>query len=289
MEFDASFFEEEVRCDHLITKEMKKVWAAEMNILGGFDKICRKHHLRYYAAYGTLLGAVRHQGFVPWDDDIDVWMFRKDYEAFKKIATEEVHAPYFFQDTYTDTMLWAFSKIRDSRTSAIENFEAPKSFNQGIFIDIFPLDDAPDDINYKSIVLDIQREIWMTMIRTEDVRELLADGYPFKCGADVISELLQLSQRERFREFENFNLSQAGKSTQVHYIVGGMFKKAARLERKWFSEVEYFPFENIRVPVPASYCDVLTNIYGDYMEIVKNNSQHQNIFFDTEKPYTSYL
>lgn len=188
MGVEASFFEEEVRCDHLITKEMKKVWAAEMNILEEFDKICSAHHLRYYVAYGTLLGAVRHQGFIPWDDDIDVWMFREDYETLKKIAAQEVRAPYFFQDTYTDTMLWAFSKIRDSRTTAIENFNIPKSFNQGMFIDIFPLDDVPDDINHKKYILDLQREIWMTMIRTEDMKGLLADGYEFKCGADVISD-----------------------------------------------------------------------------------------------------
>lgn len=290
MEFEGSYFEEEIRCDYVVTKEMKKIWAAEMNILEELDKICRKHHLRYFAAYGTLLGAVRHQGFIPWDDDIDVHMFRDDYQKLKKIAAEEICEPFFFQDPYTDSVLCTFSKIRDCRTTAIEHFHAPKNFNQGIFIDIFPLDDAPDDINHKKYVLDMQREVWMTMMREEEMKGLLAEGYDFKCGKDVISDLLKLPKRERLREFENFNLSQFGKSTKVNHIAGEMFDRvSASLERKWFDEVVYLPFENMRIPAPAAYDSVLRRQFGDYTKFVKNASSHTGIFFDTEKPYTSYL
>ena len=84
MNFEPSFFKEEMRSSFLVDEKRKKIWAVELQILEKFDEICRKHNLTYYAYYGTLLGAVRHQGFVPWDDDLDVAMFRDDYEKVKR-------------------------------------------------------------------------------------------------------------------------------------------------------------------------------------------------------------
>lgn len=86
MYFEDKFFEAEERCGYHISEKMKKVWAVELKLLDYFDQLCREHNLRYYIAYGTLLGAVRHQGFIPWDDDIDVVMFRDDYEKLKVIS-----------------------------------------------------------------------------------------------------------------------------------------------------------------------------------------------------------
>ena len=83
---DPKFFEKEIRCDYLIDERMKKIWAVELEMLQRFDEVCKKHGLTYWAFYGTLLGAVRHQGFVPWDDDIDLAMLRDDYERFQAVA-----------------------------------------------------------------------------------------------------------------------------------------------------------------------------------------------------------
>ena len=91
------FWEEEIRNDFIVTKERKKVWAVELNMLEMLDDICKRHGLQYFVDYGTLLGAVSHKGFVPWDDDIDVTMFRDDCEKFKKVAVEEIREPYFFK------------------------------------------------------------------------------------------------------------------------------------------------------------------------------------------------
>ncbi|MDE7248566.1 MAG: LicD family protein, partial [Lachnospiraceae bacterium] len=95
MNFEPSFFKEEIRSDFLVDEKRKKIWAVELQILEKIDEVCRKHHITYYAHYGTLLGAVRHQGFIPWDDDLDIAMFRDDYEKFQKIAAEEFTEPYF--------------------------------------------------------------------------------------------------------------------------------------------------------------------------------------------------
>ena len=136
MHLEETFFQEEIRSGYKVSQKMKKIWAVQLNLLEYFDKLCREHELRYFVDYGTLLGAVRHQGFIPWDDDIDVVMFRDDYEKLKIIAGREVESPYFFQNSYTDIMIWAFSKLRDDRTTAIEFPDILPEFHQGIFIDI---------------------------------------------------------------------------------------------------------------------------------------------------------
>lgn len=92
-----AFFREEVRSGFLVTEKRKKVWAIELEILDLFDKVCRKYGLKWYAYYGTLLGAVRHQGFIPWDDDIDVVMFRDDYEKLKLVAPQRSQNHIFFK------------------------------------------------------------------------------------------------------------------------------------------------------------------------------------------------
>ena len=90
MEFPKEFFWDEVREGFYIPAMMKRAWAAELEILVEIDKICEKHKLRYFIDYGNLLGAIRHKGFIPWDDDIDIMMMRKDYEIFAEVADAEL-------------------------------------------------------------------------------------------------------------------------------------------------------------------------------------------------------
>ena len=80
MKFEEEFFKNEVREGFFVSSMMKRAWAAQIEVLEEFEKMCKENNIRYFAAYGTLLGAVRHGGFIPWDDDIDIWMLREDYE-----------------------------------------------------------------------------------------------------------------------------------------------------------------------------------------------------------------
>lgn len=91
-------YKDEIRCNFLVTSARKKIWQVDMYLLREVDRICRKHDITYFADYGTLLGAVRHKGFIPWDDDIDLVMLRPDYEKFKLVAQHELDAPIFFSE-----------------------------------------------------------------------------------------------------------------------------------------------------------------------------------------------
>ena len=293
MNLDPSFFKEEVRCDFLVTEKRKKVWAVELQLLEQFDAVCKKHQLTYHAYYGTLLGAVRHQGFIPWDDDIDVIMFRDDYERFQAIAPQEFTEPYFFQNTYTDRVLWPFSKIRDSRTTAAEpQFNSLGStFHQGIFIDIFPFDSVDDGVSPQfSTITQIQALFWVTVTNPEAVFSPLDTGPQLYLSADFLIDCLQKSTQERFRIYEAFNLSYLGKSQKVNYLMSEICPDNYKsVDISDFQNTIYLPFEDLQLPVPAGYEHVLTQCYGDYHKFVPGGSAHNDIVLEPDITYTEYF
>ena len=148
LDIPKEFLDEEERCGFHITKKQKEVWAVELDLLVELDRVCKKYNLKYCATGGTLLGAIRHKGFIPWDDDIDVMMLRDDYEKLCNIAPQEFKDPYFFQTEYSDPgSLRRHAQFRNSNTTGILSTEFPlrKPINQGIFLDIFPQDNVIDD------------------------------------------------------------------------------------------------------------------------------------------------
>ena len=289
MEFNADFFKEEVRSDFLVTEKMKKIWAIELNLLVEFDRVCKKHGLKWFVDYGTLLGAARHQGFIPWDDDVDVSMFRVDYMKLLTIAPNEFRDPYFFQSAYTDEKIWPFSKLRDSRTTAIE-FPEKKKMNQGIFIDIFPLDDVPANKD-NSAVFRIQTELWFTIMAPHIiVRGLNEPRYPFVLDRDIILDLLQnYDDAQKLAEFEKFNLSHFGEADHVNFLAEEISKVSPSKNKEYYREIIYLPFENITVPAPKGYEEILSIQYGDWHKFVQGTSFHEGIFFDPDNPYTKYI
>ncbi len=288
MQLEKTFFEREVRDGYEVSEKVKKIWAVELNLLEYFDNLCREHDLRYFADYGTLLGAVRHQGFIPWDDDIDVVMFRDDYEKLKVIAPDIVCGPYFFQNAYTDDMIGAFSKLRDSRTTAIEFPDASPAYNQGIFIDIFPLDSVPNGASTDSVVGQMQREMWMSVVNPQAFMEMIKEGRKPALDVSIFTELLKRPVRERIQMLEEFNVSWFGKFDKVQFITDFLWDYPG-LPQEWYTDIVYLPFENIMVPAPAEYDNILRHRYGDYMMPVQGTSMHEDIFWDPDEPYTKYV
>ena len=243
--------ESETRDGYLVSDRIKRVWRTQIRILEKLDAVCKENGLRYYADFGTLLGAVRHKGFVPWDDDIDVTMPRPDYARLCEIGSEAFSEPYFFQNYHTEpVLLTTFSRIRDSRTAMIA----------------LPVADYP---GYRGIL-----------------RKVLMEKYEPQIGIDALLDLAEMSKEMRLRTFEEFLLSNYDHSDAVN-----VFPKVYRYQpcrKLWYEEVIMLPFEDIMIPAPSGYDHLLKNYYGDYMKPVMFASEHCVEIFDPDKSYSEY-
>ena len=284
---------EEMICDHLVTTEVKKLWKVEMELARQLRTICEKNNIRYFAGGGTLLGAVRHRGFIPWDDDMDFLMLKKDYDRFCEVAPKELREPYCFQSSF------AMSRIRNSSTTGctmVEMKNALPSTNLGIFIDIFPLLSIPDS-KFLRRVHGLQ--IYVMRVARRGEREITLRKYfgnltwknwlnPKVLIWKAITLFGEKDLRKKYMnicsKYESKKCEEVGITTFLPYNDRYIWKK-----KLFTDKITELPFENITVPAPVNYEEYLRKSYGDYHKFVKNASQHAMPIFDAEKPYTEYL
>ncbi|MBR1404738.1 MAG: LicD family protein [Treponema sp.] len=285
-----NFFNEEVRCDFLVTKDRKKLFAVLLDILLKIDSVCKKHGIPYFIYGGTLLGAVRHGGFIPWDDDLDIVMFRKDYNKLLEYAAE-FEPPYFLQTPYTDKgFFWANSTVRNKNTTAVTPYFAYQPMNHGAFVDIFTLDNIIDGEEGKENFLKINKltidnSTYMRMSnpnldeenkkRVEEYKTRMRD--PF----EVYEEIQALSQR--------WNDIQTTHITTPMATFYGYEKKFYHSED--FSDSVLMKFEGYEFPAPRGWERILQTTYHDYMQMppMEKRGLHHNILFDMDTPYQTYI
>ena len=286
---------EETRDGYTISSEMKEVWSLELQMTRHVLDVCRRNNLRIWAEGGTLLGTVRHHGYIPWDDDIDLIMPRKDYDKLVSLASKEFQHPYFLQCAHTDTEYYrGHAQVRLDNTAAILETDYFYKFNQGIFIDIFCYDSVPA----------IADNDWRKRLkRADEIEHLLGFcSYHFSLFSNPRKawyRMLYLYYKHThqtlalFDEYENlFRNSHHDDSPYVWYPT--FFRKnpeKTTRKKEWYSETIYMPFEDIEMPVPIGYADILRLQYGDnFMTPIKTPPMHGgNILFDTRKSYKEYL
>lgn len=257
---------------------------AMYEILREFDRVCRTLKITYFLFAGTMLGAVRHSGFIPWDDDLDVIMQRADYERFLAEAGEIVNSEKFFlQKEFSEHWPMFFSKMRMNKTTCLEPYHAKDpQCHQGVYIDIFPCDRA-----YKS---KIGRKIQFYASKIVIAKALEARGYDTSGKMKVLG--MKLSRMLPQKPFLKIVRGGTGESELLH----GFFAGASRMEcsvfpRKAFSEVTMVPFENGRYPIPVGYKQLLEIMYGDYMQLPdekQRSYKRHSIFVDLNRSYEEY-
>jgi len=293
------FLKEEVRCDYLVTAKMKEAWAVMLDLLVEFDRVCKKHNIQYFANGGTFLGAIRHKGFIPWDDDVDLMMTRENYNKLLAVAEEFQH-PYFLQNKYSDPCCRALcSKLRNSNTTAFEKEEVGTmiKYNKGVFIDIFPLDCVPDDEAEKKQYL---QDVWEAKQQLFSLGKKLgiyaADNrQPQKFVKETLYKLLSKRRehkvslyKEKMRNLESVLDRYNHLKTKYFYIFSFDYVERNLKSKSFYNEIIEVPFEFIKIPVASRYDEALTETFGDWRKLVKGTSYHSEIFFDTDKSYLEY-
>ena len=270
------FLDEELRDGYVVTSEQKKIWAIELDMLSRFISVCQKHHLTYFADSGTLLGAARHKGFIPWDDDIDIAMLRSDYDKLCDIGEKEFAFPYFFQTEKTDPgSARKHAQIRNCLTTGIvrEEWKYRYGFNQGMFIDVFPLDNLP-------IAADRCKYF-------EELRQLRERSNEF---TDEYTHQGDFRENPYYLEFENcLKRYKHVDSLQIGNLalMGGK-RTSNRYKRDYMSTVE-LPFEFITIKAPVGYKNELRRMFGIWKKHKIFGGVHGGVFFDTDRPYTEYI
>ena len=280
-------YRDEIRSGFLVTAHRKRVWEIELEMLAELERICEKYGLHAFAAWGTLLGAVRHGGFVPWDDDIDLTMMRPDYERLKEVAPQELPEPYFFQTAYTDGALFGIARLRNSATMAM--LPNINYFNQGIFIDIHPLDAVPDGSARMEELRAYQMELYALAMQEPQYREAMAAGAPLVIAPAERERILHLPLRERFRLYEDFQRAHFDDSQRVNYYPQEFPRRQMTLTKELFAHTIPLPFEGTTVTVPAAY-ETAVQIYypGNWRQFIRGDSTHEGLIFSPDISYRAY-
>lgn len=267
-------------------KEIEKVQQKSLEMLKLFIDVCEKLNLKYYLIAGTLLGAVRHNGFIPWDDDVDVGMPREDYEKFLEKAQELLPENYFVQTCFTDPEFPAnFAKIRNSNTTFIETSVKNCKINHGVYIDIFPLDwNAPSGKDLKKFNF---KNFYYKMAIA---KKFYVKGFVRKLkliAVNVITLFTPSSKALKKRD----NLLKSNKKSKYLANYCGAWGVKEITPAEWYGEGIEMEFEGIKAIVPSNYKAWLTQVYGNYMQlppIEKRVTHHFTEVIDLDKSYKEY-
>lgn len=259
-------------------KEFRRMQHIQLDMLVELDRVCRKHNINYVIFGGTLLGAVRHKGYIPWDDDADIAMTREDYEKFKMVTGELDSSICYFQDHSTEPgYRWGYGKLRRTGTKFIRTGQEHVQCRTGVFIDIFPLDDVP-----KGIITQMVQDFYCFCLRKiawSEVGKYQSKGleklcYSFLSNIPIewVYKRLELYIRKSKNENDNYV------RILMFTSLGKLYRKAPMemrygFPKKWVLERAEYEFEGHMFYGAKDYDGFLSFEYGDYMKLPPESSR----------------
>ena len=269
---------------------MNDLQKKSLELLRLFLDICNKWDIQYFLICGSALGAVKYEGFIPWDDDIDVGLPREEYERFLKIAQMELPDWCFLQNYKTEKLFpHTFSKLRNSHTTFIEKGDAALPINHGICIDIFPLDGHPKGYMNK-VLFAFQRKVYAAMrfciLDDRTKRKIRFRNKLLRVLG--CHKMLPFVQKRNEQLYKKYRLEES--DLWCNY---GNWQGKLEYAPKWhYGEGTWATFEGLRIRIPENYDAYLTQKYGDWRKdppLEKQKTHHVVSIIDTEKSYKYYL
>ncbi|MGD0167867.1 MAG: LicD family protein [Gaiellaceae bacterium] len=255
--------------DDSATSQLRRLQLAELEILKEFQRICSEYSLRYYLLGGSALGAVRHRGFIPWDDDIDVGLPRPDFEKFGELCETELDPRYFWQTTATDRLFYnIFGKVRANNTEMLEQGSAHLPIHHGIYIDVFPLDGVPRGC----IARMFHKKLLRAWLLTSKKVLTRIDAPPLPFTWRVASLLPRrpfdviCPKMVRHYRYDDADI--------VVNAAGSWGYDKESVPRTWLEDGAELPFEDIRSICPAKWHEYLSQLYDDYMRYPPEDNRY---------------
>lgn len=287
MEFPASFFEDEDRCGFLVPAQMKRCWAAALEVLDDLAQVCERHNLEWFAGWGTLLGTIRHAGFIPWDDDLDIYMKRRDYEVFLQVAEQELPDNYSLLNSHNDAGYDQFlTRVISGRNLAVspEIIRKYHGFRYITGVDIFPL----DYISRNRQEDDLQRMMIQACIGAfktlSDPKESKEDKDEYiRLVEEIANVKIKRDSTEAIQIFDYADkLMQLYDEKDADYITPmplWVTHGNLRFRKEDFERSMWMPFEHVSIRVPIGYANVLKTLYGTYWEYARSWNAHDYPYY----------
>ena len=258
-----------------------------LEIVKYIDKLCKKHNIEYYMIYGSTLGAIRHKGFIPWDDDFDIGMTYENYIKFIDVCDKELDTKkYFLQRPETEPNYYlSFMKLRDITTTLVEEANKDINITYGVYVDIFPIVGVPKN-KIKRKLLEINRAFALSANTNIINNKFLA--FVFKVILKIIGKrrILNICRKNCVKyscnDYEDWNFIFDGDGMERNMTTKSIMGVPTRVE-----------FEGLKLPVPEKYDEYLTHTYGDYMKIPSKEQikkfEHTPYILDLDNSYKEYL
>ena len=250
---------------HLNNEQLRQLQMIELEMLLEVDRICKKCGIKYTIIAGTLLGSIRHKGFIPWDDDADIGMLREEYEKFRQACKTELDKTrFYFQDNRnTKGYRWGYGKLRRKNTVFMREYQEHMPYKQGVFIDIFPMDGIPDNYILRTVhnfhCFCIRKILWSKVGKRADKSRIMRGWYAvLSCIPEVCI----------FKHYEKFiKRSNRKKTKLVRMLMFPSPTKDFGYNRCWYEKNRKVEFEGHLLEGMKESELYLTHTYGDYLTL----------------------
>lgn len=265
----------------------RKLQLKILDIVKDIDKLCRNNNIEYYILYGSALGAVRHKGFIPWDDDFDIGMTYDNYIKFLKVCEEKLDKEKYYVQTYDkeENYYLSFAKIRDITTTLIEDGNKDVDIIRSVYVDVFPLVGVPNN-KFKEKMLKINRAFMLSANKNVINNKILRG---------IFKIILKLFGKDRILKYTTKRCFKYNCYECDYWcsITDGDGFNQNKMKKEIYGKPKYVDFEDIVLPVPEDTDTYLANIYGDYMKIPSKEQikarEHTPYYLNLNLPYKEYI